>query len=100
MYKKDLLKGQKILIVMWYTCELNSSESPKINPYNIDHCEEGEECIKTAIQHYGIELDIVTNYNDSISKLTQQTKEGYCDYYIIWSLLEDHIMKYLKKQMD
>ncbi len=86
MYKKDLLKGQKIFIVMCYTCELNSSESPKITPYYIDHCEEGEECIKTAIQHYGIELDIVTNYNDSISKLTQQTKEGYCDYYATWVL--------------
>ena len=86
MYKKDLLKDQKILIVMCYTFELNSSESPKINPYNIDHCEEGEECIKTAIQHYGIELDIVTNYNDSISKLTQQTKEGYCYYYATWGL--------------
>ena len=37
MYKKDLLKGQKILIVMCYNCELNSSESPKIASYYIDH---------------------------------------------------------------
>ena len=86
MYKKDLLKGQKILIVMCYTCELNSSESSKITSYYIDHCDEGEECIKTAVQHYGIELDIVTNYIDAINKLTHQSKEGYCDYYAVWVL--------------
>ena len=86
MYKKDLLKGQKILIVMCYTCELSSTESKKITPYYIDHSEEGEECIKTAIQHYGIELDIVTNYDDAIKKLIHQTKEGYCDYYSTWVL--------------
>jgi len=84
MYKKDLLKGQKILIVMCYTCELNENENKRINPYNINHSEEGEECIKTAIQHYGIELDIVTNYNKAIEKLTHQEQEGYCDYYATW----------------
>jgi hypothetical protein len=86
MYKKDLLKGQKILIVICYSCELKNSESPKITSYYKDHCDEGEECIKTAVQHYGIELDIVTNYNDAISKLTHQTKEVYCDYYATWVL--------------
>ena len=46
MYKKDLLKGEKILIVMCYTCELNESENKKISPYYINHSKEGEECIK------------------------------------------------------
>ena len=73
---------------MCYTCKLNSSEPPKIISYYIDHCDEGEECFKTSIQHYGIELDIVTNYNDAISKLSHQTKEGYCDYYATWVLSE------------
>ena len=84
MYKKDLLKGQKILIVMCYTCELNESENKRISPYYINHSEEGEECIKTAIQHYGIELDIVTNYKEAIEKLTHQEQDGYCDYYATW----------------
>lgn len=70
---------------MCYTYELNNSELPKITSYYIDHCDEGEECIKTDIQHYGIELDIVINYNDA-NKLTYQTKEGYCDYYATWVL--------------
>lgn len=88
IYKKDLLKEQKIIIVMCYNCKLNSSGPPKIISYYIDHCDEGEECFKTAIQHYGIELDILTNYNDAISKLSHQTKEGYCDYYATWALSE------------
>ncbi len=84
MYKKDLLKGQKILIVMCYTCELNEKENPRIKPYNIIHSEEGEECIKTAIEHYGIGIDIVTNYKEAIDKLTHQEQDGYCDYYATW----------------
>ena len=84
MYRKDLLKGQKILIVMCYTCELNNRENKRIQPYYINHSEVGEECIKTAIAHYGIEIDIVTNYKDAIDKLTHQEVIGYCDYYATW----------------
>ena len=84
MYKKDLLKGQKILIVMCYTCELNEKENKRIKPSNIYHCEEGEECLKTAVAHYGIEIDTVTNYKDAIDKLTHQKQIGYCDYYATW----------------
>ena len=52
---------------MCYIYELNNSKLPKITSYYIDHYDEGEEYIKTAIQHYGIELDIVINYNDAIN---------------------------------
>ena len=52
MYKKDLLKSQKILIIIWYTCEFNEKDKKRIKSYNIYNSEVGEECLKTAIEHY------------------------------------------------
>ncbi|KAH0789512.1 hypothetical protein GPJ56_006553 [Histomonas meleagridis] len=87
IYDKDSLKGQKILIVMLWSNELNpEKESTEVHPdYIFKSSEEGHtECIKTAVDHFGIELKVVINYYDAIVELTKQTKPGYCDYYAVW----------------
>ena len=81
MYKKDLLKRQKILIVMYYICGWNNSENQLIKSYYINNSEEGEEYIKITIQRYEIELEIVTNYKDEINS---SGTRSYCDYYSTW----------------
>ena len=103
LYVKDCLKGHKILIVMLWTCDLSKNESEFIKPEYIlkpnpkdeeelinnqdeDEMKENEKimCIKSAADHYGIELKIVLNYEDAINEITKQSKPGKCDYYAIW----------------
>ncbi|KAH0788413.1 Glutenin, high molecular weight subunit [Histomonas meleagridis] len=86
MYVKDFLKGQKILIVMLWSNELSPKEREFVNrKYIFQSSEKGySECIKTAVDHFGIELVVVINYYDAIIELTKQTKPGYCDYYAVW----------------
>jgi len=86
IYVKNLLKTQKILIVMLWDHTLDTDESPKLDPkYLFTSSEPGHtECVKTAVDHYGIELVVVQNYEDAINKLLNQEKPGYCDYYATW----------------
>lgn len=42
------------------------------------------ECIKTAVEHFGITVEVVQNYKDAIDKLLLQSKPGFCDYYSVW----------------
>lgn len=42
------------------------------------------ECIKTAVDHFGIELKVVQDYESAIDELTRQTRPEYCDYYAVW----------------
>ena len=93
LYDKNILKGQKILIVMLWTCDMSENESKYVkeefilNPnleqknkfYKNDNL-----CIKTAADYYGVEIKIVINYEDAITELTKQTKKGFCDYYAVW----------------
>ena len=65
-----------------------------LNPDNEDHfvqpkyiyvpSQPGAECIKTAVDFYGISLYTVQNYEDAINELTNQTTPGFCDYYAVW----------------
>ncbi|KAH0787495.1 hypothetical protein GPJ56_008690 [Histomonas meleagridis] len=86
MFVKDFLKGQKILIVMLWSSELSKLESSFIDPCFIDQSSEPgrTECIKTAVEHFGIEIKVVLNYYDAIKELTKQTTPGLCDYYAVW----------------
>lgn len=85
LYEKDLLKGQKILIVMLWDCMMNPNESIYIQPKYINEpATPGSQCIKSAVDYYGISLTIVQNYEDAIHELTKQTTAGFCDYYATW----------------
>jgi len=86
LYTKDILKTQKILIVMLWDCSLNQKEGRALDKqYIFTSPEPGRtECIKSAVDHYGIELEVVQNYEDAIIRLLRQTKPGFCDYYATW----------------
>ena len=105
LYVQDCLKGHKILIVMLWTCDLSENESMFVRPEYIlkpnqeelnqlkkrkkDEELEDEEvenimCIKSAADHYGIDLEIVLNYEDAILEIKKQSKPGKCDYYAVW----------------
>ena len=95
LYDKDILKSQKILIVMLWRYDMSENESEYIkeefllNP-NLEQqtlykfYENDDLCIKKAADYYGVELKIVINYEDAINELTKQTKKGFCDYYAVW----------------
>ncbi|KAK8891276.1 hypothetical protein M9Y10_028484 [Tritrichomonas musculus] len=86
LYVKDILKSQKILIVMLWDNTMNKNESEFVNPKYIFQSSQPPrtECIKTAVDHYGIELKVVQDYDEAIKELTKQTLQGYCDYYAVW----------------
>ena len=86
LYVKNCLKTQKILIVMLWDHTLSKSEEDFVaKEYIFKSSKPGRtECIKTAVDHYGIELVVKQNYKDAIIELTKQTKPGYCDYYAVW----------------
>ena len=86
IYVKDLLKGQKILIVMLWDYTLNEmNEENFIHPkYIKKENNPTSECIESAVEHFGISLEIVQNYEDAINKLIHNSTPGYCDYYAVW----------------
>jgi hypothetical protein len=91
MYPKDIFKSQKILIVMLYDYTMNprgkEGEREELQvQYVFENFDKSKnECIKTAVDYFGITVEVVRNYNDAISKLTDQTtRPGFCDYYAVW----------------
>ena len=95
---KIVLKDKNSNSNLWI-CDLSKNESEFIKPEYIlkpnpedekelieEELEEDEKimCIKSAADHYGIELKIVLNYEDAINEITKQSKPGKCDYYAIW----------------
>ena len=86
MYVQDILKGQKILIVMPYDCRANLKENPKVNPkYLLEpECAGEKAYVKKAVEFFGIDVVIVQNYKDAVKELTKQTQSGLCDYYATW----------------
>ena len=85
MYPKNFFKGQKILFVMPYSCEMNNKENKAFSYKYIREKYKNEsnyECIKSSLEYTGIDVDYVINYKDAIMKLTTSTqREGYCDYF-------------------
>jgi len=85
MYPKNFFKGQKILFVMPYSCEMNNEENKAFSYKYIREKYKNEsnyECIKSSLEYTGIDVDYVINYKDAIMKLTKSTQsEGYCDYF-------------------
>ena len=96
LLKSGSLKGQKILIVMLWTHELNrEKENKKIMPgylfesgiknQTVDyfHPSRNEYCVETAVKRLGGEIYVVTNYKDANYELLKKEK-GRCPYYSVW----------------
>ena len=91
MYPRNFFKGQHILIAMFYSSDLKSEadgffdkNEQKINPVNIILKMGDNECISSALEYYGYEVDVVTNYEDAIMELTRTNLNGKCFYNSLW----------------
>ena len=70
LYERGILKGQKILIVMLWTCNTSENESQYVREECISkEWKNSKLCIKKAADYYGVELKIVLNYENAIKKL-------------------------------
>ena len=70
LYERGILKGQKILIVMLWTCNRSENESQYVREECISkEWKNSKLCIKKAADYYGVELKIVLNYENAIKKL-------------------------------
>ena len=85
MYQKNFLKGQKILIVMLWSKELDPQENQYIHKnYLLITIPQNDSCLKDCLEYYGIEIDIVENYREAIEKITSKNEDGKCPYYAVW----------------
>ena len=87
IYSKKILKTQKILMVMFWSFELNKkTESPYVSPkyINTPSNVNGKVCIQMAIAHFGIENVIVLDYESAINELLKKNDKGECLYYSVW----------------
>ena len=85
LLKKDALKGQKILIVMLWSKTLDQKENECIHKdYITKKSSKSEACLKDALDHLGIIIDIVENYRDAIEKITSKNENRKCPYYAVW----------------
>ena len=88
IYSKNILKTQKILIVMLWSYELNKKEeSPYIDPKYINEPNtENGVCIKNCFDHFGIDDYVVVDYENAIKELLKKNQNGQCNYYSVWIL--------------
>ena len=87
LLKKDALKGQRILIVNIWSITLNPKENKCVHKdYLIKVSPESKACLKDALDHLGIIIDIVENYRDAIEKITSKDDNGKCPYYAVWTI--------------
>ena len=98
MYPKDFFKGQKALIVMLYSAEMNKKENEylsykyikaKSNPKN--------ECILSSLEYTGMDIDISISYKDAIDKLLRSSVKGKCDYLICAAISSEPYEKWPNK---
>ena len=75
MYKPNCLLGQKILIVMTHYSSSINIEKLYENGKN--------RTVREAVEHFGIDIVSVNNYEDAINELTKN-EEGNCPYYACW----------------
>ena len=88
IYSKNILKTQKILIVMLWSYELNKKEeSPYIDPKYINEPNtKNGVCIKNCLDHFGIDDYVVVDYENAIKELLKKNQNGQCNYYSVWIL--------------
>ena len=82
--KKNVLKGQKILIVMLWSYEIFENENKAIHPKYIKKpFIENNNCIKTATDYFGIEIEIADDYETALEQL-KENENGKCKFFAIW----------------
>ena len=87
LLKENSLLGQKILIVMLWSCELSAKEDQKLHPRNVDHTNSSNsKCIADTVDYLGVKVKTVLNYVDAINEITKKDKNGKCNYYTVWVL--------------
>ena len=86
IYSPNILKTQKILIVMLWSYELNpKGESPYVEPKYINEKSEiNGSCLKSAIEFFGIDDYVVMDYESAIKELLRKDKKNECIYYSVW----------------
>ena len=87
MYTKDILKTQKILIMMCWSKELSVLEHESVcKEYILNRYKNSKSCIKEQLEYFGVETVVVNNYIDAIKELTQPDQDHYgkCKYYATW----------------
>ena len=83
-YAQDCLKGQKLLIVMLWSHEMDDSEQDSVDEKYIREPYKGNtKCIKTLLDFFGVETIIVKNYVDAIKELLSEDEnlKGKCKYF-------------------
>ena len=85
LLKENSLSGQKILIVMLWSCALSEVENKLLDPKNIGRINElNSKCIKSTVDYLGVKVKTVLNYEDAIKELTKKDENGKCNYYTTW----------------
>ena len=87
IYKRDILKGQEILIVM--THYEDACNIPKL--YNNGD----NKTVKEAVEHFGITIVAVNNYKAVIKEL-KKNGNGKCPYYACWLINDKEEKENLK----
>ena len=94
LLKENSLLGQKILIVMLWSCALSPKENTLLDPKNIEQTnEKNSKCIKDSIDYLGVKIKTVLNYEDAIKEITQKDEKGRCNYYTVWVMCGPDINK-------
>ena len=91
LYEEGFFSGQKILIAMFFSCELksqqgkpNSENEKKVKPENITQNKDGGNCIESVLKYYGYEVIVVTNYTEAIQHLCKTDGNDKCYYNSLW----------------
>ena len=83
-FSENCLKGQKLLIVMLWNCEMDKTEKKFVDEKYIKEPYNGcDKCIKSLLDYFGVEIKIVKNYIDAIIELTTEDEniKGCCKYF-------------------
>ena len=92
LLKENSLLGQKILIVMLWSCKLSEIENKLLDPKNIDQTNESNsKCIKNTVDYLGVKVKTVLNYDDAITEITNKDENGKCNYYTVWVMCGPNI---------
>ena len=85
LLRENSLEGQKILIVMLWSCALSEVENKLLDPKNIEQINEyNSKCIKNIVEYLGVKVKTVLNYEDAINEITKKDENGKCNYYTVW----------------
>jgi len=85
LLKENSLAGQKILIVMLWSCALSEVENQLLDPKYISQTNESNsKCITGVVDYLGVKVKTVLNYVDAITEITNKDENGKCNYYTVW----------------